>query len=60
MADREVNPALPPPEPPDRNGTRPPLDLARMMWQVFGVQVFLRSERERAAEEKAAQKKEAS
>lgn len=38
---------LPPPEPRDEKGTRPPVDLAQVARQVWGVQWFLRGERER-------------
>ena len=36
---------LPPPQPRDKEGTRPPLDLAHVIRQVKGIQTFLAGER---------------
>lgn len=43
---------LPPPEPRDTPATRPPLNLAHMLKQVWGVQTFLAGERKRKETEK--------
>ena len=55
-----VRSPLPPPEPPDQNGTRPRLDLVGMLVQVERIQRFLwgERERERAVEEEEKKKGE--
>ena len=46
-ADVRNDNVLPPPQPPDEKGTRPPLDREHVNRQIRGVQTFLAQERER-------------
>jgi len=57
--DHPSDSSLPPPQPPDANGTRPKLDLAGMIAQVLAIQRKLAEERREKRERAARAEQEA-